>query len=333
MKQIAILGEGAWGTAVATLLAHNGHRVTLWCYHSELADEINRTHRNERFLPGITLSENITAVASLEDAVKDVDWICEAIPVKYLRSILTQLKSHVRSEQRWVIMSKGIEQNTLLLPTQIVSDVLGDDVQQTVFAGPSFARDLALKTITAVTIAAPDCKHAKELQQLLANDYFRPYISTDMIGVQVGSALKNVIAIGIGMLDGIGQTDNAKAFMITRGLHEMAELSVKLGGRQETLYGLSGVGDLVLTAMGSLSRNLEVGKRLGRGQSLDDILQETGFIPEGINTVNSMNALMKQYDAQLSICSGIYEVIFQGKPIEKMLKELMRQPLSYECEE
>ena len=332
MKQIAILGEGAWGTAVATLLAHNGHAVKLWCYHSQLADEINRTRFNERFFPGISLNENITAVASLEDAVKDADWICEAIPVKYLRSILTKVKPFVSSEQRWVVMSKGIEKGTLFLPTQIIADVLGADVQQTVFAGPSFARDLALKTITAVTIAAPDCEHAKELQHLLANDYFRPYISTDMIGVQTGSAVKNVIAIGIGMLDGVGQTDNAKAFMLTRGLHEMAELAVKLGGKQETVYGLSGVGDLVLTAMGSLSRNLEVGKRLGRGQSLDDILQETGFIPEGINTVDSIHALMKKYDVQLSICSGIYEVIFKGKSIEAMLKELMRQPLSYECE-
>lgn len=333
MKRIAILGEGAWGTAVATLLAHNGHRVTVWCYHSEIVDEINQTHRNERFLPGIALSDYITATASLEDAVRDAEWICEAIPVKYLRSIITQVKPFVSSDQKWVVMSKGIEKDTLFLPTQILADVLGKDAQLSVFAGPSFAHDLALKTITAVTIAAPNCERAKDLQYILANDYFRPYISTDMIGVQTGSAVKNVIAIAIGMLDGVGQTDNAKAFVLTRGLHEMAELAVKLGGRQETVYGLSGVGDLVLTGMGSLSRNLEVGKRLGRGESLDDILKETGFIPEGINTVQSMHALMKKHGAYLAICTGIYEVIFEGKPIDVMLKELMRQPLSYECEE
>lgn len=333
MKKIAILGEGAWGTAVATLLAHNGHSVKLWCYHSELVDEINSTRYNERYLPDIELNKNITAVASLEDALLDAEWICEAIPVQYLRSIVQQVKPYYQNDQCWVILSKGIEKGTLCLPSEIIADVLGDSVQQTVFAGPSFARDLALKTITAVTIAAPDCEHAKELQHLLANEYFRPYISTDMIGVQAGAAIKNVIAIGVGMLDGAGYTDNAKAFMLTRGLHEMAELAVKLGGRQETIYGLSGVGDLVLTAMGSLSRNLEVGKKLAHGQSLEDILKETGYIPEGINTVASMHALMKKYDAQLSICSGIYEVIFEGKSLQEMLKELMRQPLSYECEQ
>ena len=331
MKKIAVLGEGAWGTAVATLLAHNGYAVTVWCYHADLVDVINRTRMNERYLPGIALSPLITAVGSIEDAISDAEWIFEAIPVQYLRSIIEKVKPYYHKSQRWVVMSKGIEKNSLCLPTEIISDVLGADVQQTVFAGPSFARDLARKDITAVTIAAPDCEHAKELQHLLANDYFRPYISTDMIGVQAGAALKNVIALGIGMLDGAGYTDNAKAFMLTRGLHEMTELAVKLGGRQETMYGLSGVGDLVLTAMGSLSRNLEVGKKLGRGQSLEEILQKTGYIPEGINTVASMHALMGKYDVQLSICTGIYDVIFKGKPLQNMLHALMLQTFSYEC--
>lgn len=332
MKKITILGEGAWGTAVATLLAHNGYAVKLWCYHANLVDQINTTRYNERYLPGIQLSKHITAVASLEEALFEAEWVFEAIPVKYLRSILEKVKPYYHATQRWVALSKGIEQDTLYVPTELIADVLGSAVQQSVLAGPSFARDLALKTITAVTIAAPDCEHAKELQHLLANDYFRPYISTDMIGVQAGAALKNVVAIGIGMLDGAGHTDNAKAFVLTRGLYEMAELAMKLGGRQETVYGLSGIGDLALTAMGSLSRNLEVGKKLGQGQSLETILNETGYTPEGINTVASVHELMRKYDVQLSICSGIYEVVFEKKSLQHMLQELMRQPLSYECE-
>ncbi len=329
---IAMLGEGAWGTAVAMLLAYNGHEVKLWCYNTELVSQINATRQNERYLPGVTLPKNITAVATIDEAICNSEWVFEAIPVKFLRSVLQKAKHCYKDTQRWVVLSKGIEQDTLLFPTEIIADVLGDAVQQTVFAGPSFAMDVARKQITAVTIAAPGCELAKELQALLANNYFRPYISTDMIGVQVGAALKNVIAIGVGMLDGAGYSDNAKAFIITRGLHEIAELAVALGARRETIYGLSGVGDLILTAMGSLSRNLQVGKRFGQGQSLETILKETGYIPEGINTVESVQQLMRKHDVRLPICWGIYEVVFNHKPLEDMLKELMRDPAPCECE-
>ncbi len=332
MKTVAILGEGAWGTAVATLLAHNGHQVMLWCYNTELVSQINTTRYNERYLPGIQLDKTITAVATIDEAVCNADWVFEAVPVKFLRSVLEKAKTCYNDTQRWVVLSKGIEQGTLLFPTEIIFDVLGNTVQQTVFAGPSFAMDVARKQITAVTIAAPGCALARELQALLANDYFRPYISTDMIGVQVGAALKNVIAIGVGMLDGAGYTDNAKAFMITRGLHEIAELAVALGARQETVYGLSGVGDLILTAMGSLSRNLEVGKRFGQGQSLENILKETGYIPEGINTVESVQQLMRKHGVRLAICLGIYEVIFNNKSLKQVLKKLMSDSVPCECE-
>lgn len=197
MKSVTIVGEGAWGTAVATLLAHNGYHVRLWCHNKELVDTINTTHRNERFLPGVTLSDNIRAVANLQEALKDVSWIFEAIPVKYLRSTLIEAKPYVHSLQKWVILSKGIEQNTLLFPHQIIDDVFARSVPSLVFAGPSFAMDVARHQITAVTIAAVDCDDAKALQKMLANNYFRPYITTDVIGVEVGAALKNVITIGI----------------------------------------------------------------------------------------------------------------------------------------
>ncbi len=167
---------------------------------------------------------------------------------------------------------------------------------------------------------------------MLANDYFRPYVTTDVIGVQAGAALKNVITLGIGMLDGAGYTDNAKAFLLTRGLHEMVQLVANVGGRQETVYGLSGVGDLVLTAMGKLSRNLEVGRRLGSGEKLEIILQQTGYIPEGINTVQSVYQLLTQQNLDLPICRGIYDVIFTETTLKDMLRSLMKQPLSFECE-
>ncbi len=333
MKQIAILGEGAWGMAVATLLAQNGHSVKIWCYHAEVVEQINTQHRNEKFLPGIALDPSIKATSDMKEALCDAHWVFEAIPVKFLRSVLQEAKPCFDSDQVWVVLSKGIEQDTLLFPTQMIDSVLGASVKKAIFAGPSFAQDVAKKQITAVTVAAPDCDQAKELQQLLANDYFRPYITTDMIGVQVGAALKNVITLGVGMLDGAGYTDNAQAFLLTRGLHEMVQLATHLGGKQETVYGLSGLGDLVLTAKGSLSRNLDVGKRLGSGQPLEEILKETGYIPEGINTVQSVYQLMEKEKIDLPICWGIYEVIFTDTTVEQMLKSLMHEPLSWECEQ
>lgn len=332
MKHMAILGEGAWGTAVATLLANNGYAVKIWCYHPEVVEQINLQHHNKKFLPGISLDQSIIATSDLKEALSDAQSVFEAIPVQFLRSVLQQAKPYCDPEQIWVVLSKGIEQDTLLFPTQIIDEVLGDSVQKALLMGPSFAKDVANKQITAVTVAAPDCDQAKALQQLLANDYFRPYISTDMIGVQVGAALKNLITLGVGMLDGAGYTDNAKAFLLTRGLHEMVQLATHLGGKQETLYGLSGVGDLVLSSMGSLSRNLEVGKRLGSGQSLEAILKETGYIPEGINTVQSVQQLLDKEKINLPICRGIYDVIFADVSLKQMLQSLMREPLSWECE-
>ena len=332
MKTIGILGGGAWGTAVATVLAHNGHTVKLWCHNQELVNEINSQHENKRYLPNVSLSTRIHAVVTIDEAMSNVDWIFEAIPVKHLRAVLEQARHYYDNRQTWVILSKGIEQDTLLFPTGILDDVFQTTVHQMVFAGPSFAKEVAAQQITAVTLAAPDCEKGEELQKLLANDYFRPYVSTDMIGVQVGAALKNVITLGVGMLAGAGYSDNPQAFILTRGLHEIVELSRALGGKQETVYGLSGVGDLVLTAMGSLSRNRELGVRLGKGEALDSILEKAGSIPEGINTVKAVYQLIQQRQLDLPICAGIYEIIFKGKTVEVWLADLMNKPLSMECD-
>lgn len=333
MKHIAMIGEGAWGTAVATLLAHNGFQVRMWCHHTELVDAINTTHRNERFLPGIILDKKIKAVATIDEAVCDAQWIFQAIPVKFLRSVLQQAVPCVRSDQIWVVLSKGIEQNSLLFPSQIMDEVFTTHVATAIFAGPSFAIDVAQKKITAICVAATDCDIGTSLQKIVANEYFRPYITTDIIGVQTGAALKNVIALGIGILDGAGYTDNTKAFLLTRGLYEMAHIAQVLGGNQQTIYGLAGVGDLVLTSMGSASRNVAVGQQLAKGQSLDTILRETGHIPEGINTVQAVYQLMKKHDIVLPICKGIYEVIFNKKSVQDFLKTLMAAPLDGECKE
>ncbi len=330
--KIAVLAEGAWGTAIAMLLAYNGHEVTIWSYCTEVVEQINQLHENKRFLPGISLSTSLLATNSIDEAVCDAEWIFEAIPVQFLRKTIAQSKDFFKPHQKWVVLSKGIEQETLLFPSEIIADVLGKDTLIFVLAGPSFARDVAERKTTAVTVASIDCDHARELQAIVANDYFRPYLSTDMIGMQVGAAVKNLITLGIGMLEGAGYTDNTKAFLLTRGLHEIAQLTVLLGGKKETVYGLSGVGDLVLTSYGDLSKNLQVGRCFGAGETLDEILERTGYIPEGINTVQAIHQLIQRNNLSLPVCDAIYRVIFSRIALEDMIKELMAQSLSAECE-
>lgn len=332
MKPIGVLGDGAWGTAVANVLARNGYQVKLWCYQETVAQSIKKSGINERYLPGVVLDNNIEPVTDIAQAVCGVSWIFEAIPVQYLREIISPLASCVDRSATWVVLSKGIEQKTLLLPSQIIDDALEFTPSKVVFAGPNFAAELARGELSATVVAAHDYAQAQELQKLLANDYFRPYVCTDMIGAQVGGALKNVIALVVGMLDGAGFNHNAKAFVLTRGLHEMAIITTQLGGSVHTVYGLSGVGDLVLTAMGGLSKNMQVGQRLGKGQKLDDILQQTGFVPEGINTLQSVNQLLKMHKLDMPICARAYEVVFGALSVDEMMKEVMALPLGKECD-
>ncbi len=332
MKRIAILGGGAYGTALATLCAANGHEVFLWCYEQKVADCIQKHHTNENYLPGIELDNKIHASSDLHEVLNcGTQWVIEAIPVKFLRTVLEQAKQSCTRDQIWIITSKGIELNTHLLPSEIIDDVFDYTAKKVAMAGPSFAYDLARKELTAVTVAASDCAVGIRVQKLLANSYFRPYLSLDLIGVQLGGALKNVLTLGIGMMDGAGFTDNAKAFLFTRGLHEMVELAKSRGAHEKTLYGLSGIGDLVMTSMGTRSRNLEVGKRLGRGESLDSILRQTGYIPEGINTVQTLNQMIQKEGLDLPVCQGIYDAIFSKKSLESVLRSLMERPLEAEC--
>jgi len=330
--KVTVLGEGAWGTAVATLLAENGYNVCLWCYHESVAEEIETKHINSKYLPGIELNKKIVPTVDIKEAIVGTQWIFEAIPVQFLRSVLEDCAPYYDADQIWVILSKGIENKTLMLPTQILDEVLCNTVCKAVFSGPSFAHDLAHKQLTAATIAVENCQTAYKLQELLANTYFKPYNSLDIIGVQVGGALKNVITLCIGMLDGAGYTDNAKAFVLTQGLHEIVEVATALGGSAQTLYGLSGLGDLVLSAMGEHSRNLEVGKRLGRGEKLKAILEDMNSIPEGVDTTRSLYQLQKKLNLNLPICTGVYNILFKDKTLKDLLNTLICEPSLSECQ-
>lgn len=331
MKRVCMLGEGAWGTAVSTLLAYNGVEVKLWCHSESVCQSIALSGFNTRVFKDVKLSSLIKPVFSLKEAVTDVDWIFEAIPVKFLRTVVEQCKPFTRPTQKWMILSKGIENETLLFPSQIVDAVLGTTTPKALLLGPSFAQDLLEQQITAVTLAVSDCAFAPELEGILSNNYFKPYLSTDIIGVQVGGAIKNVVAIAIGMLDAAGYSENVKAFMLTRGLHEMVRIAQAVDGRPVTIYGLSGVGDLILTAFSSKSRNFMVGQMLAQGQRLETILKEIGQIPEGVNTAISANQLAKQKNIQLPICQGVYRCLYENMKIDQLIKQIMDQPISFDC--
>lgn len=322
MKTIGILGEGAWGTALANLCADNGFTVYLWCYDQAVKKSIQNNHSNQRYLPGVATHSLVIPTTELQDVFTHCRWIIETTPVQYLRSVIEKCVPYVCPGHIWVIASKGIENDTLLFPTQIIDDVLPFQPKKIVAVGPSFAQEVAQRIVTALDIAACDYQDGVALQHMLANAYFYPYIHNDIIGAQVGATVKNIIALGMGMLHGAGYKDNTKAFFLTHCLQEASQLVVALGGQEKTIYGLSGIGDIVLSAMSSQSRNRQVGEYIGKGRTLEDILLQTGYIPEGINSAKSMYQLIQKRNLNLPVCKGIYEVLFEGKPIELLIEFL-----------
>ena len=323
MKKIGMLGGGAWGTALSCLLADNGHEVLLWCYEPDVKDCIHSKHINERFLPNVKLSPLIKPTNDLEELFSAAEIIFEAIPVPHMRSVLQKSKAYIEQQHRIVVLSKGLEKETLMLPSQVVTDVCGTHLPVASLAGPSFAQDVAAKAVTAFDVAATHKDFVCELQKLLHNTYCRAYLCDDLIGVQCGGAFKNVLALGLGFLDGAACVDNTKAFVFTLGLREMSLCSQELGGKYETLYGLSGIGDLVLTATGKLSRNTYLGKCLGQGRKLQAVVQELGMVPEGVNTVESVCQLARQHNLDLPIFAGIHDMV-QGKiTVQKFLENLI----------
>lgn len=321
-KCIAVLGDGAWGTAVATVLAYNGHTVKLWCYSDAVSCDIVTNRCNSRYLPDIQLADSIIPVTSMTDAFADADIIFEAIPVQYMRMVLEYAKPFYNPAQRWVVLSKGIETGTLLLPTQMLDEIFADSVTAAVVSGPSFAYELARQKPTAVVAASQDIDFANQVAELLATPYLHVSTSTDMVGVALCGAYKNVIALLAGYLEGTGMGANLQAWAITKGLREMARLVEHAGGTSETVYGLSGLGDLLLTATGQLSKNRICGTLLGNGKTLSEILAATGFVPEGINTVQSLNSYAAQKNISLPLCQTLYKVIFAHGSSEDIRKSL-----------
>lgn len=325
-NKIAVLGAGAWGTAVASLLADNGTLVSLWSYEQNVAYDINTTRLNTKYLPNIALPTNIIATNNMHDALEGASTIFQAIPVAYLRSILQQVKHEAPSARfaTWVILSKGIEQHTSLLPSQILEDVFGS-VACVVVAGPNFAHEVAHKLFTATIVASSNQQLAKQVADLLCNRHFKTFISSDIMGVQAGSAVKNVIALAVGMARGAGYGDNTRAYIITQGLHEMTLLAEFYKGHKETIYGISGLGDLVLTCSSETSKNMRIGKKLGSGMTLKECAQYMPTLPEGINSVQTLHSMIMQNHLLLPLCRATYDCIFNGESFKHLLENIVTQ--------
>lgn len=323
--RIAILGSGAWGTALAISFAAR-HEVTLWARDEAQAVAMRDTHRNQRYLPDLPLPQNLSITADLVQALHDVELIIAAVPVSGLRPVMQQIAS--QSKPVGVIwLCKGIETITSLLPHQIVSETLPASFPRAALTGPSFAQEVARGLPTALTLASNDGEFAQRTAKALHHSRLRIYSSTDVVGVEIGGAIKNVLAIAAGICDGMQMGLNARAALLTRGLAEMSRLGLQMGGRAETLGGLSGVGDLILTCTGDLSRNRQVGMLLAQRHSLSTILGELGHVAEGVYTAREVQRIAQQQGVEMPICQAVYRVLYENLAADKAVEALLsRQP-------
>lgn len=325
MKQrIMVLGAGSWGTAIAHTLAENGHDVLMWCLEPSLAQAIEQVHRNDSYLPGFDLHPSIKATSDLVAAFSHSDIVVEAIPVAYLRSVLATITALVpdAAKKHWIMLSKGIEMQTHFMPSQILQNILGSDVIVSVVGGPSFAKDLMEKALTAVMVASIEPSCAVKVKGIFENDFFKIHLSDDVLGIQLGGALKNVLAIASGIAHGASMKDNTIAYMMTRGVAEMGMLMTALGGKQETMYGLAGFGDMILTCTSMTSKNFKAGMFIGKGIAVAELLNYMPVLPEGINTCQSLYTLLQERGIQLPLLTGVYEAVFENKSLIECMRQI-----------
>lgn len=331
MKKAAVFGAGSFGTAIASVLTANFEQVVLWGRDAKLIEQLNALHENVGYLPGLRLPDALHGTTALEEAAQNAELIVVATPSQATREFLSKAAAFLPRHVPIISVAKGIENQTLATMTEVLEQCLPESYHPNigVLSGPSFAKEMVLKMPTVVTIASRWEKTAKRAQAMFQSDTFRSYTSTDVVGVQVGGALKNVIAIASGMSEGLGLGQNARAGIITRGLAEISRVAVKMGGTPGTLSGLAGMGDLVLTCTGDLSRNRKVGIELGKGRPLDAILQEMKQVAEGVKTAKSARDLSISLNVEMPICEQVYLIAFEGKNAKAAALDLMvRAPKS-----
>jgi len=330
--RVGVIGAGGWGTALADLLARGGHSITLWSFEEEVARLIELKRENEIYLKGISLSDQIHPTTDIEEATRDNDLIISVSPSHVVREVMERARPYIDRNAVALSASKGIEKETLLTMSGVLRQALGSGLPIAVLSGPSFAQEVARGYPTAVSVASEREDIAEGLQHILSTKRFRVYASDDVIGLELGGSLKNVIAIAAGISDGLGFGTNTRAALITRGLAEISRLAIKMGGNPLTLAGLGGLGDLVLTCTGDLSRNRQVGLKLGQGKSLAEILGDMRMVAEGIRTTESAYELAKKHSVEMPITNAVYAILYQSKNPKDAVFELMTRDLKHEID-
>lgn len=324
--RVTVIGAGSWGTALARLLAMKEQAVTLWVYEKEVAAGIQKTRENKRYLPGARLPPSLAVSTRIEQALSKAQFVLFAVPSHAARTVFLEMRPFLPAETPLIIATKGIERKTLLLMSEVALDALDRKSTErlAILSGPSFAQEVVAEHPTAVSLAAGNPRLALRIQTLFSTPMFRLFLSSDLIGVQLGGALKNVIALAAGGSDGLGFGFNTKSVLMTRGLAEITRLGMAMGAEVATFYGLSGMGDLFLTCGGGLSRNRHVGEALGQGQALDDILKGMNAVAEGVYTTEAAFALSQKYQVDMPIIREIYAVLFKGKSPKEAVLSLMK---------
>ena len=332
MKRIAIIGAGNWGTALALTLANLGHRVRLWAYEREVVESLRARHENELFMPGVKLPESVAATGQLEDALEGAEIVLTVMPSHVCRALYEQMLPHLQPEMVFVSATKGLDTERLMRMSEIIAEVTGRRFppRLCVLSGPSFAREVARGDPTAVVVASEDRAAAQWVQQEFSSRVLRLYTSSDVAGVELGGAVKNVIAIAAGVVEGLGLGRNPTAALITRGLAEITRLACACGARRETLAGLAGMGDLVLTCTGELSRNRSVGVELGKGRQLAEILGSMRMIAEGVKTTQATVALAQKRGVEMPITRQVHRILQGEIAPRQAIRELMERSLKEE---
>lgn len=319
---IGVIGAGSWGTALATVLCDNGHDVTLWSYRQSQIDELNDTRINSSKLPGVALPDELQFTADMENVVTSNEVLVLAVPSKATRQTLEEMKPYIRKNQGIVSVSKGIERDTLFTQSEIIEDVLSD-VKVGVLSGPSHAEEVVNRMPTLVVCGSHDKEFALELQEAFMNENFRVYTSPDVVGIEIGGASKNVIALAAGMSDGIGFGDNAKAALITRGIKEITDLALAMGANRRTLNGLTGIGDLIVTCQSLHSRNRMAGFYMGQGMTTEEAMDKVNMVVEGVYSAEAVLKLGAKYNVELPIIEQVNKALFEGTTVRSMVQSLM----------
>jgi glycerol-3-phosphate dehydrogenase (NAD(P)+) len=333
--KIGVVGAGSWGTALANLLALKGFLIDLWAFEKEVKDQIESVKMNSEFLPGVSLSDRIIPSNDIKSVVMGKDLVLVVVPSHVMRETAQHIREHILKDTIIVSASKGIENKTHLTMSGVLREILYETNEDSfaVLSGPSFAREVVKKVPTVVAVASKNPKVAGYVQHVFATPYFRVYTNNDMVGVEMGGSVKNVIAIAAGIIEGLGLGLNTRAALITRGLTEIRRLGLKLGANPRTFAGIAGVGDLVLTCTGNVSRNHTVGKKIGEGMKLNDILSEMRMVAEGVKTAKSVYNLSKSLGVEMPICQEVYHILYDGISPKEAVYRLMTRDLKQELDE